>query len=217
MQLTPIQELEAAIREHPAKAELYLQIAPLYVEKGRDYDAERLLAKGAAASGDPRVAELWEDLTLARLARNVALAEERVSTAGSPEARAELAKEQDERQRAEMAIFAKRCARNGEDARSRYELGRRYQAAGDLEAASGELKLALADKEFRSPAALALGDCQRQLKQIPAAMKHYRLAAAAAGETQIALKQQCLARAAELARQLKLPNLAERYVQEMGQ
>src|SRR5207247_5213585 len=63
LSLTPIQQLEAAIRERPSIPELYLRLAQVYLDKDRDYDAERLLAKGREATDrDARVQQMWEDV-----------------------------------------------------------------------------------------------------------------------------------------------------------
>jgi tetratricopeptide (TPR) repeat protein len=217
VKLTPIQELEAAIRDRPADAELYLQIVPLYLEKGRDYEAERLLQRGAAASDDPRVAFLREDLTLARLARSATVAQQHAESSGTPEAQAVLKQATDERDRLELQIFAERCQREPDNARMRLEWGLRLKRAGKLEAARQRFEEALADLAEQPAAAFELGECQRQLANVPEALRYYRLAAeSATTDQQQATKKLALWQAVGLATRLKLTRLAQRYLNELA-
>ena len=78
---TPIQQLEAAVRDHTSNPDLYLKLAALYMEKDRDYDAEKLLSKGKELCDDSRVAAYWEDVTMIRLDRKLAAATRQAATA----------------------------------------------------------------------------------------------------------------------------------------
>src|SRR5687768_12248224 len=43
VRLSRVQQLEAAIKGEDANADVYLELARLYLDKGREYEAERLL------------------------------------------------------------------------------------------------------------------------------------------------------------------------------
>jgi tetratricopeptide (TPR) repeat protein len=225
MKLTPIQELEAALREHPANPELYLAIVPLYVEKGRDYEAERLLTKGAAATDDPRVQFVREDLTMARLERSVEVAAQHAEASGTQESKAVLQQATDERDRIELEIFADRCQREPGQAALRYQWGLRLKRAGKLEQAAVRFEEALSDAAQRPAAAFELGECQRQWNNLPEALRYYRLAAESAGASerlpeslpaQVETKKQALWQAVGLATRIKLGKLAQRYLSELA-
>jgi tetratricopeptide (TPR) repeat protein len=217
MKLTPIQELEAALRDRPSEADLYLRIVPLYLEKGRDYEAERLLLKGAVTTEDSRVRFLREDLTMARLARSVAVAQQHADANGTPEAKAVLKQATEERDRLELEIFADRCDREPGDARMRYEWGLRLKRAGKLEQARQRFEEALSDPAQQPVAALELGEVQRQHANVPEALRYYRLAAdTALTPAQQETKKLALWQAVGLATRIKLTKLAQRYLSELA-
>lgn len=217
MKLTPIQELEAAIRDRPADAELYLQLVPLYVEKGRDYEAERLLTRAALATDDSRLKFAREELTMARLARSVTVAQQHAEAHATPESRGVLKQALEERDRTELEIFAERCEREPENARMRHEWGLRLVRAGKLEQAAQRFEQALADPRQRPAAALELGECQRQFENIPEALRYYRLAAESAElPDQQETKKRALWQAVGLAARIKLTRLSQRYLSELA-
>ena len=217
MKLTPIQELEAALRDQPGNADLYLAIVPLYVEKGRDYEAERLLTRGALATDDPRVRFAREDLTMARLARSLAVAQQHADSHATPESRAVLKQAQDERDQVELEIFADRCQREPENCRLRHEWGLRLKRAGKLEQAAQKFEHALVDPAVQPAAAFELGECQRQFENIPEALRYYRLAAdSAALPAHQETKKRALWQAVGLASRIKLTKLSQRYLSELA-
>ena len=72
IRLTRIQQLETAIKDEAANADVFLELAQLYLDKGREYEAERLLARAREATGrDPRILSLGEDVTMSRLDKKV--------------------------------------------------------------------------------------------------------------------------------------------------
>jgi len=214
--LTPIQSLEAAVRDSPAIPELYLQLAELYVAAGREYDAERMLTKGQAVADDPRIRTLREDITMRRLEGNVARAHASVEKKDSPEARAALADARAERDRVELEIFTGRTRRDPADARARYELGLRLKRATRLREAYEQFCRALADPNLQAPVALEMGECLRDFGDFAPALAHFRLAAdAASGEEQAPIKKQALWQAVGVCNRVKLLRLAQRYMKEL--
>jgi tetratricopeptide (TPR) repeat protein len=210
--LMPIQQLEATVRERPSIPEPYLRLSELYLEKDREYDAEKLLAKGRdATENDPRVTQMWEEMAMVRFVRRIEAAERELKAADNPQTREALAQVARERDRGEIEIFRSRIKRQPERAEHHYELGRRLMRAGKLPEATEQFKKALDDPDFQAPAALELGDCHSQLGDLVQALRYFRRAAQAATPVQTAEKQQARQRASKLAAQIKLNRLAERY------
>jgi len=211
--LTVIQQLEASVRERPSIPGLYLQLAQAYLDKDRDYDAERLLSKGREATDhDFHVQTMWEEVSMARHARRIEMAQEELKTNDTPQTRQSLADAIKDRDKAELDIFRGRVKRQGADAAAHYGLGIRLHRAERTRDACEHLEKALADDNMRSPAALALGHCLRHLDDSPGAMRYFRLAAdAAIWADQLACRNEALAEASKLALQMKMTKLAERY------
>jgi tetratricopeptide (TPR) repeat protein len=214
---TPIQELEVAIREFPSNADYYVQIVPLYLQAGRDYDAEKLLAKGRqATSNDPRVCQLWEDVTMLRLERKLALAQKHDQELDTPETRSELAQILAERDQLEIDIFTSRCRREPDNAAARVELAKRLRRSGKVREACQRLEEALGSADERCGAALELGECHLQLGNPREALRYYRMAADSATQPRhLAARKQALYLAGSLAAKLKLRKLAERHLAEL--
>ncbi len=210
--LTPIQQLESTIRERPSIPEPYLRLAELYLEKDREYDAERLLAKGREATdNDPRVTQMWEDVAMVRFARRIEAAERELKAADTPQTREGFAQVIRERDRGEIDIFRNRIKRQPDGAEHHCELGRRLMRAGKMSEAVEQFKKALDDAGFQAAAALELGDCHAELGELVQALRYYRRAAQSASAAQTQEKRQSRQRAAKLAAQIKLNKLAQRY------
>ena len=214
---TPIQELEIAIREFPSNADYYLQLVPLYLEKGREYDAERLLDRGReATANDPRVCQLWEDVTMQRMEKRLAVAEKHAQSEGSNQARAELDECRRERDQLETSIFLGRCKREPHNAAARIQLGLRLKRAGKIHDACQRLEEALSDPNHKSSAALELGRCHEELGEPDEALRYFRLAADSATQiAQLDTKKQALYAAGQLAARLNLRRLARRYLADL--
>lgn len=214
---TPIQELEVAIREFPSNADYYLQIVPLYLQAGREYDAEKLLAKGRqATSNDPRVCQLWEDVTMLRMDKKLALAKKLAQENDTPETQKELAQIIAERDQVETDIFVSRCQREPQNAAVRVQLGMRLRRAGKVREACQRLEEALRDKAERPNAALELGECHRQQGNYKEALRFFRMAANSALQPEhLAARKQALYHAGGLAAKLRMRRLAERYLSEL--
>lgn len=218
IKLTPIQQLEFSIRDQPANSEFYLKLAPLYLEKERDYDAERLLEKGKEATGDARVRKLWEDVSMLRMGKKIEFARREAERDDTPAARAQLAELRAERDRWEIEVFTTRCQREPANLALRFELGLRLKRAGKLRTACQEFQEALASPAQKAGAALELGECLAQFFEYPEALKYYRLAAdAALAGQQVELRKEALYRGAELARRVKLRSPARKYLAELLQ
>ncbi|HMC11555.1 MAG TPA: tetratricopeptide repeat protein, partial [Pirellulaceae bacterium] len=220
LSLSAIQQLEAAIRDRPSIPELYLRLAQLYLDKDRDYDAEKLLAKGREATDhDSQVQQMWEEVTMLRHARRVEIAEQEIKSAdpaAADKAREALALAKKEQDRTDLEIFRGRVKRQPESAANHYELGVRLKRADKLREACEHLEKALGGSEERCAAAFELGDCHAQLGDLPQALRYYRLAAetpAAVGPSEA--QKESLYQAGKLARRVKLAKLANRYLTQL--
>ena len=216
IRLTPIQELEAAIRDYPSNPEYYVELVPMYLERGRDYDAERLLAKGKTATDDLRVHQLWEDVAMLRMSRKIALARQIAAKGQDLEAEAYLAELCRERDRFETEVFVSRSLRDPKNAAIRLQLGLRLRQAGRVREALECFSEALHDPAQKPLAALEMGRSHEELREYPEALQRYRLAAeAAAPPEQIETKKQALYLAGGLARRIKMQRLSQRYLGEL--
>jgi tetratricopeptide (TPR) repeat protein len=218
-QLTPIQQLEAAIRDQPTNALHYVNLTRLYLEKGRDYEAERLLLKARDATDrDPRILTLSEDVTLERMAKKLAAAERDLQSDDSPPARSAVEQILHERDRLEVEIFTQRTQRDPDNLGLKYQLGIRLKRAGKVHQARRALEESLADAQQRAAAAFELGECARADGQIADALRYYRLASnSAADEGSFERREDALLFASKLAGQIKLWKLARRYVKRLLQ
>lgn len=214
--LTPVQQLEAAIRDYPSNPDYYVDLIPMYLEMGRDYDAERLLAKGKTSTDDHRVRQLWEDVVMLRMSRKIALARQIAAKDDDEEAKGRLAELCRERDRFETEVFVSRSLREPKNAAIRYQLGLRLRQAGKIREALQCFTEALHDQMQKPLAALEMGRAHEELREFPEALQRYRLAAESAIlPEQLEGKKQALYLAGGLARRIKMQQLAKRYLTEL--
>ncbi len=211
--LSRLQSLEVLVRDQPGNVDLYLELARLYLARGRDYEAERLLARGRTATErDPRLEEFAEDVTMLRLAKKVSAGQKDADANDTPAAREALASLVRERDRVEIEIYLERCRRNPTELALRLELGRRLARAGQLDQACERFEEALPDAQTRHAAALELGDCCEQMQRRADACRYYRVAAdGPAPPEALDCQSEALLRASRLALGLKLSKVARRY------
>lgn len=217
LNLTPIQRWEAAIRERPADPHLYEELTKLYLEKDRDYDAERMLAKAKSATdNDPTVVQLWENVTLLRLDKKIAQARKKVEADPSEESRIAWEVLQRERDETEVKIFGERCKREPTNAELHFQYGLRLKRAGRESEASQHFQTALDQGQVASASAYELAQCCERFGQVDQALRYYRLTANASHEPgDQARKLDALYRASRIALGLQLFALSKRYVAEL--
>lgn len=215
--LTETQVLEKAIRDCPSHPDNYLQLVPMYLAKGREFDAERLLAKGREATEDDlAIVRMWEDVLMLRLEKKVTRARQQVEAENTEKAQTELSELISSRDRLESEIFYSRCKREPNNAALRLELGRRLKRAGDLRDAYKKFEEALPDPAQKCAAAFEMGDCLQQFGELPEALRYYRLSAeSAVPPRDLDCQKQALHKAAKMAAQIKLPRVAQRYLTEL--
>lgn len=219
VKLTPIQQLEHAVRENPSNTDLYGQLTQLYLDEGREFHAEQLLSKGRKATDDdPGIRRLWEDVTMLRLDKKFTLAQKRVEVEATSEAQAALEEVRRERDHVGAEILEDRCRREPDNAAARLQLGQRLKRGGKAREAFPILEQALNDAGQKCFAAYEMGECLRAFQEYPQALKYYRLAVDAATQPEHAVcKKQALYQAGTLAAQIKLYKPAQRYLTELLQ
>jgi tetratricopeptide (TPR) repeat protein len=187
-----------------------LCLAAQYLERGREYDAERLLAKGRSETDDdPRIRHLWEDTRLSRLETKIGLARKKAEVQNSSDVQAELETLTREREQLEMEIFAHRSDTDPDNGRLHYELGLRVKRSGNFRTACHHLKKALIDPTQKCAAAYELGECLRLLNEPREALRYYRIAADSPADAELLTnKTRALLHAGEIASQFKLARLA---------
>jgi len=217
VRLTRIQQLETAVKSGQANADVYIELAQLYLDKERDYEAERLLTRAREETGrDARVLWMSEDVTMRRLAKKVSAAEREVQIEESPQTRTALEQLVKERDKVEIDIFVERSRRDPDNLGIRYELGRCLARAGKMDQARAYLEEALAHEASRCHAALVLGRSLLSGGQAPEALRHFRMAAAAAAQTgQAECHADALLTAAQTTARGKLVRLARRYLTQL--
>jgi tetratricopeptide (TPR) repeat protein len=207
----PIQQLEQAVRDHPSHPDLYLKLASMYMEKGRDYDAEKLLAKAKDLCDDSRVAEYWEDVTMIRLDRKLAAAQKHLEVEPGEPAQVALNDARKARDRFQTEVFLNRCKREPYNPELRYQLGMRHKRAGKMREAYESFVVALDDEAYKGLAALQMAECLGEAQRVVEALQYYRIASEAARPDQAECKKQALYQAGLLADGMRLHRLAQRY------
>jgi tetratricopeptide (TPR) repeat protein len=212
---TPIQQLEVALRDHTSNPDLYLKLATLYMEKGRDYDAEKLLVRAKEMCDDVRIAECWEDVTMIRLDRKVSATQRTLEGDDNAANQAALAEARKGRDRFQTEVFLNRCKREPNNAELRLELGRRHKQAGKMRDAYECFTVALNDLAYKAPAACEMADCLERAGRIVEALQYYRIAAESAQPDQVESKKQALYRAGVISANMRLKRLARRYLDRL--
>jgi thioredoxin-like negative regulator of GroEL len=212
---TPVQQLEAALRDFTSNPDLYLKLAVLYMEKDRDYDAEKLLAKGKELCDDPRVAAMWEDVTMLRLDRKLAATIKQAETDPTTGSQAAVNEGRKARDRFQTEVFVNRCKREPDNAELRYELGLRHKQANKPREAYECFVAALNNEAYKAPAAFEMAECLRQDEKLVDALQYYRLAAESAQLDQLDCKRRALQQATKLAESIRLQRLAGRYNEQL--
>ena len=219
VELTEIQKLERAVQENPANVKLYYELSDFYIDAGRDYDAERLLQKGAKfLEDDLELCTRWEDIRLLRSRKKLEVAEKRASVESTPGAEEALANAQEAHQKLVLEIFNKRVDREPENTAIRYEFGLQLKRAGFFRAAYVHFKQALEDPQNKASAHLECGECLQRTEKYPEAMQCYRQAIAMADEVdQPDCKKLALYRAGVLSGGIKLRDQAKKFLTELIQ
>jgi tetratricopeptide (TPR) repeat protein len=201
------------IRDNPADVEPYLELADLLEQEGQITDAEKLLSKALAASGNElKIQEHVEDRQLRWARSKVLIAEQRLAKDDSPANRETVEKLKRAQLRQEIEVYGARCSRYPENLTWKYELALRLKAAGKFPEAIRYFQEALKDVRRKGVISLELGECFQSIKQYPLAMQNYEAAVEALTDRELDLRKRALYRAGVLAAGLKDLDAAQKHL-----
>jgi tetratricopeptide (TPR) repeat protein len=161
----------------------HLALATALVKVRQFDEAEAAAAKALSLSGgDLAVREQVEDISLARLQNNVAIALRLVDHEPSPAHQQTLHRWEEELGRLELATLNARSERFPQDAGLKLEVAVRLKRAGNYSGAVQRLEEIAADHLLRSNVFLELGECWQHLRQFEKALGLYSQAITAAEE-----------------------------------
>ena len=205
--------LKQAIQEKPAEIDAYLELADLLERDSGVEEAEAVLLKALAASGnDIKVREHLEDRQLRWARHRVHIAEQRVKDEDSPATRETLERLKAAQVKHEVEIYSARCARYPENLTWRYELAMRLKAAGNHTEAIRHFQDVLQDPRRKGAVSLELGECFQKIKQYQLAMRNYVAAVESLTDREMELRKRALYRAGVLAAGLDDKDAAQKYL-----
>ncbi len=169
-ELSMEERLEAAIRREPEETSHYFELAQLYLNEEDYKSAEEVFARALEASdGDPDVRDRLEDAQMRHLRQQITEAASR----GDEETRKKL---RDELIAKELEVYKNRTKRYPNNLAFKYDLGLRYQLAGQWNEAIQQFQLARNDPRRKGLCLLALGQCFEKVKQYGLSKTSYEAA-----------------------------------------
>jgi len=212
------QELERTIAEDPTRIDAYLDLADLLEREASVAEAEQMLAKALAASGNElTVREHVEDRQLRWSRSQVVLAEKRLAEADTPENRGTLEKLRTSLLKQEIEIYAARAARYPENMTWKYELAMRLKSSGNYVEAIKHFQETLNDARRKGAIALELGECFQKIKQYQLAMRNYEVAIESLTDRELELRKRAMYRAGVLAAGLNDVDTARKYLSTLAE
>jgi tetratricopeptide (TPR) repeat protein len=216
-----IASLEQEVAENPAEVDNYLALARLYEAKDELVDAERVLRRASAVSGnDLKVSERLEGIQVRRARKQLAIAEAQQEANPSDDHRELVQRMKVELNRLELGIYNSRSERYPDQMTYRFELAVCLKRAGNFREAAKTFEEASAEKRLLPACTLQRGECLQQLRQYQEAMGCYLKAAAAvdnSGDTKNAdIEKLALYRAGVLAMGLKDQHQARQLFQQLA-
>jgi len=197
----------------PAEIDAYLELADLLERDSGVEEAEQVLMKALAASGnDIKVREHLEDRQLRWARHRVHIAEQRLKEEDTPAHRQTLERLKAAQVKHEVEIYSARCARYPENLTWRYELAMRLKAAGNHVEAIRHFQDVLQDPRRKGAVSLELGECFQKIKQYQLAMRNYIAAVESLTDRELELRKRALYRAGVLAAGLDDRDAAQKYL-----
>jgi tetratricopeptide (TPR) repeat protein len=207
-----------AIAKNPAEIEPYLELADLVERDGTLEEAQQVLAKALAASGnDLKVREHMEDRQLRWARHRLHLAEKRLAEEDSPDNRQAVEQLRATNLKHEIEVYAARTARYPENVSWKYELAMRLKAAGNHAEAIRHFQDVLQDARRKGAVALELGECFQKIRQYPLAMRNYQVAVESLSDREQELRKRALYRAGVLAAGLDDMDSARKYLSTLAE
>ena len=208
-------ELEKAIIADPADLANYMALAKLHQTAGELDEAEEVLTRAQAVSGNAlQVQEQLEHIHILRARHLMTTAERNARENPTKKSADELARHKDELNRLELDFYGRRSQRYPDNNTLKYELAIRLKRVRNYAEAAKYFAEAVSEKPLRSLAQLNRGECLQQTRQYRDALACYEDAAQAAGDQKEA-KKLALYRAGMLATGLKDADQAIRFFEEL--
>ena len=205
--------LKQAIQKNPADIESYLELADLLERDATVEEAEKILERALAASGnDLKVREHLEDRQLRWSRHKVHIAEKRIESEDTSANRSVLERLRGGQLKQELEVYSARCARYPENITWKYEFALRLKAAGNYSEAIRHFQDVLQDARRKGAVALELGECFQKIKQYQLAMRNYVTAVESLTEREVELRKRALYRAGVLATGLEDNDAAQKYL-----
>jgi tetratricopeptide (TPR) repeat protein len=153
-------DLKRAIRKSPETVEPYLKLASFYRSNKQLEQAAETLKEGMQVSGDLKVRELYEDVSLDLNRHNYELA--RAASAADPED--EITKDnvkalKIELMKQEISVLSSRVETYPRDSKLKFELAKRFYQVKQIEKAIPLLQKASADNRISAEVGVLLGKC----------------------------------------------------------
>ena len=207
-----------AIEKNPADIEPYLELADLTEQNGSLEEAQQVLAKALAASGnDLKVREHVEDRQLRWARHRLHLAEKRLAEEDSVDNRQAVEHLRAAQLKREIEVYAARTTRYPENVTWKYELAMRLKAAGNHSEAIRYFQDVLQDARRKGAVALELGECFQKIRQYPLAMRNYQVAVESLTDREQELRKRALYRAGVLAAGLDDIDSARKYLSTLAE
>jgi tetratricopeptide (TPR) repeat protein len=208
-----IAALKRAIEAQPAVVEPYLELADLLEREATAEEAEAVLLKALAASGnDIKVREHLEDRQLRWARHRVHVAEKRLEAEDTPANRQTLERLRSAQLKHEVEVYSARSSRYPENVTWRYELAMRLKASGNHAEAIRNFQDVLQDARRKGAVSLELGECFQKIKQYQLAMQNYVTAVESLTDRELELRKRALYRAGVLAAGLEDRDAAHKYL-----
>ncbi len=208
-------QLEEAIVAEPAELSNYMELAKLHQTAGHLDEAEKVLLRAQAVSGNALQVQEQLELIHVLRARHVVLAAERNAQANpGDKAAAELAQRKEELNRLELDFYGHRAQRYPDNNTLKYELALRLKRVRNYAEAAKYFAEAAREKTLQALAQLNRGECLQQTRQYRDALACYEAAAQSAGNQEEA-KKLALYRAGMLATGLKDADQAIRRFEQL--
>jgi len=216
IEVTPRQKLEQALTLRPTDVDLYEELAKLHLEEGRVTDAQRVLMKALAVSGNNyRIQDRLDDVQILRLQEQLLIAQRRAKDeqADSKQLVDQLTSELN---RVELEVFGRRHQRHPNDPQIRFELGVRLKRLENYTEAAKLFQSLAENPQFSLTSAVELGECYQRLKQFGKAIQQYQGAIERATDPeQLELRKTCLYRTGILAAAMRDPFLARKVFESL--
>jgi Flp pilus assembly protein TadD len=154
------EDLKRAIRKEPKHRDHYTKLGDFYRREDRLDDAATLYRQALKISDDQNIREIFEDIQLDRMRKQIDEANEELRTKpDDEEARKSVASRRADLTKKEIQVLAQRVERYPANSRLKLELGRKYMMFRKWDLAIPLLQRASADNRLEAEARSLLGEC----------------------------------------------------------